>query len=241
MDLARQVATYVASQAGGDIGITASAGTSPQMRTLHYDPWDLKNAYAILSETSALEFGYDFAVDVQYVAGVPTKTLTLSYPRRGRNWLATGHLFEYPGNIQSYVWTEDGTKEADSVYVTGSGSGPNQMISTATDTSLIANGYPLLEAVVSSKTVDNQAYLDAYARASLTALTSPIVIPEITVRTELDPIFGSYIVGDGVRVRIVDERFPPGIDTYRRIIGLNATPGEGGKPEVVVLALGDPV
>ena len=247
MDLARQVATYVASVTGGDIGITASSGTSPQMRTLHYDPWDLKNAYSILSETSALEFGYDFAVDVQYVAGVPTKTLTLSYPRRGRNWLATGHLFEYPGNIQSYVWTEDGTQGANKVYVTGSGSGPNQLISTAADTSLIDAGYPLLEAVIPSKSIDNQYYLDSQARAHLTALANPVVIPEITVRGDLDPIFGSYSVGDDGRIRITDERFPApvaggaGIDTYRRIIGQNVTPGEGGIPEVIVLPLGNPV
>jgi hypothetical protein len=112
---------------------------------------------------------------------------------------------------------------------------------------LIDAGYPLLEAVIPSKSIDNQYYLDSQARAHLTALANPVVIPEITVRGDLDPIFGSYSVGDDGRIRITDERFPApvaggaGIDTYRRIIGQNVTPGEGGIPEVIVLPLGNPV
>ena len=52
----------------------------------------------------------------------------------------------------------------------------------------------------------------------------------------IDPIFGTYEIGDDIRVRITDDRFPTGLDTYYRLTAYNVKVGEDG-PEEVTLTL----
>jgi len=56
-------------------------------------------------------------------------------------------------------------------------------------------------------------------------------------------VFGTYALGDDVRLRITDQRFPSvttnaGLDEIYRIVGLNVEPGEDG-PERVTITLTD--
>ena len=50
------------------------------------------------------------------------------------------------------------------------------------------------------------------------------------------PEFGTYSIGDDVRVVITDNRFPTTLDSVYRLVGLNVQPGENG-PERVTLTL----
>jgi hypothetical protein len=49
-------------------------------------------------------------------------------------------------------------------------------------------------------------------------------------------VFGNYEIGDDVRVRILDSRFPTQLDSTYRIVAFNVSPGENG-PERVTLTL----
>jgi hypothetical protein len=52
----------------------------------------------------------------------------------------------------------------------------------------------------------------------------------------VDPVYGSYNIGDDARLIITDSRFPTGLDEIYRIVGLNIQPGEDG-PERVTITL----
>jgi len=64
-------------------------------------------------------------------------------------------------------------------------------------------------------------------------------VVKIVTSPALDPVLGTYAIGDDARIRISDDRFPNGIDAVYRIVGLTVTPGETG-PERVTLTLSLP-
>jgi hypothetical protein len=175
---------------------------------------------------------------------VPTKTLTLSYPRRGRIAPATGLVWEYPaGNVSDYIWPEDGTLMATTVYEVGAGQGASMLLTSASTPSLIDAGYPVLEAVQQHKDVSAPATLAGYARADAAAFASPVALPVFTVRGDRDPILGSYTVGDDARFRLTDSWNPApatggaGFDGYLRITQIDVAP-QDTQGEIVTLTTG---
>lgn len=244
LTIARDLINYAQAKPGGNIGVVVGSETSGILRDRTYAGYELKNLAEAVEQLSQVEGGFDFAIDVTYSAGVITKTFKLSYPRRGSIVGATGHFFELPGNISEYSWPEDGAGMANTVYGVGGGEGDAMLRSTAARPDLIDVGYPLLESTLPLKDVTVRATLDAHTRAQVTALAGPVTVPTMTVRAHLDPVLGSYTIGDDVRIRILDERFPLtaagtySLDTYKRIVGITVKPGDAGN-ESVGLTLGD--
>jgi hypothetical protein len=102
-------------------------------------------------------------------------------------------------------------------------------------------GYPLLEKQIQLSDVTVQDTANRYARAELAFTTSPVVLPEITVRGDRDPEIGTYIAGDACRLIIpagMTPRFPDGLDTYYRIIAYEVSVDDNGTEEVK-LTLGE--
>ena len=243
LTIARSLISTAQGVSGGSIAVNLDTSTSGVLRDRTYNGYELKPVLEALQQLSAVDNGFDYAIDVAYVAGVPTKTLNLGYPRRGARAGSSGFVFEYPGNVQSYVWPEDATSQATTSYATGAGTGPGQMLAASSRADLITAGYPLLEGKFSYIDVIVQSTLQAHADGDVKALGAPIVVPQITVRADLDPVVGSYMVGDEIRLRITDDRFAnattaAGLDTYKRIIAIAVTP-PGSGAETVTLTLGD--
>ncbi len=230
---------------GGDIDLrVATVGASPQVVTQTWQPWDFKGLAEALHDLASTAPGFDMAVDVAWVQGVPTKTLTLSYPRRGRTAPSTGLVWEYPaGNIDSYEWAEDGTLMAGTVYEVGAGSCAAMLVATGSTPSLIDAGYPLLEAVQPRKDVSDPTRLAAHATADAAAFAAPVALQEVTIRAGMTPVLGSYTPGDDARFRITDPWFPQpaaggaGFDGYLRLLQIEVTP-QDAEGERVVLATG---
>lgn len=245
LSIAQSLINTAQAVSGGNIGITVGTETSGVLRDRTYNGYELKPVLEALTQLSQVQGGFDFSIDVAYdTNGAITKTLHLGYPRRGARAAASGFVFEFPGNLQSYSWPEDATLQATTTYATGSGAGPGTMIATSVNANMLSGGYPLLEGKWSYPDVLIASTLQAHADSDLTAHSSPVTIPTVTVRGDLDPVVGSYITGDEVRLRITDDRFPAtssggvGLDLYKRIIGIAVTP-PGTGPETVTLTLGD--
>ena len=248
------IATAQAAQ-GGNINVTVvreinAAYTEPAV-TLTLDRYELRTVGEVIEELAIADGGFEY--DYSYTwnsGGTVDKTLTMSYPRRGRRFSESGHVFEVGRNVNEFTWPSDGTRVANKVFATGNGEGDAMLISSAADTYQIlpgssgGPGYPLLEEVTSSKRTrgtDGQTQLDALTAGRIKAVATPVVLPEITVRADLDPVFGSYITGDACRVIVppnLSPRFPDGLDTYRRIVGWNVRVDDEGT-EAVTLILGE--
>lgn len=79
---------------------------------------------------------------------------------------------------------EDATVMAERAFVTGNGTEDATLISTATDTSLINSGFPLMEAEESRSTVELQDTLDGHAQNLLERTARPVEVWKVTVRKE---------------------------------------------------------
>jgi hypothetical protein len=242
LTIAKDLITGAQAASGGNINVTTPTTTSGVLRTQKYEAWEYKPVGEAVEKLAEMQGGFDFAIDAAWSsAGALTKTLTLSYPRRGRSAENTGHVFEVGRNVISWDWPTDGTRYANKIYNVGAGEAENTLRVSASDasqlTALAAGGpgYPLIEKVITNTDTTTTALLTAQANNELLMSAREVVLPSITVRADMDPVFGSYITGDSCRFICqadLSPRFPDGIDTYRRIIGWSVNVNENGGEEV---------
>jgi hypothetical protein len=251
LTIARQLlgdALAVSAAVGQDMGFSFDANTSGVLRDRTYPALDRLNVGEVVEQLSAVINGFDFAVDVRWGAdGLIDKRVRTHYPRRGRPWSETGLTFELGRNVTDFSWPSDGTRYANVVHVLGAGESPRALRSArfafgeVFAASAGGIGAPIVEEVISRTDVSRLSTLGSIAEAALAARARPVVVPEITVRADFDPLFGSYVVGDSCRVRIqagVSPRFPDGLDVLRRIIGWTVVVSDEGS-ELVRLSLGE--
>jgi hypothetical protein len=209
---------------------------------------DRLNVAEQVEQLAAVIDGFDLGVDVSWGSdGRLVKRVRTHYPRRGRPFEQTGLTFELGRNITDFVWPSDGTRYANVVHVLGAGETPRALRSARFALGEIQMpvvgglGIPVVEEVISRTDVSRLSTLGSIADAALTARARPVVVPEITVRADYDPVFGSYVVGDSCRVRIqagMSPRFPDGLDVLMRIIGWDVQVSDDGS-ESVRLSLGE--
>ena len=207
-----------------------------------YYEYELKGVFQAIQDLSRQSDGFDFGIDVSYdsITGLPTKDFNTYYPRSGLVYTVGDidvPVFIFPaGNIVEYEYPEDGANVANSIYALGAGSNEGKLISNAQDATKFADGWALLENVANYSDITDQTVLDNLAIAQVLATSYPPVVLKVVVPAYVNPIFGTYDLGDDARVIIQDNRFPTGLDEIYRIVGISVQPGEDG-PERVTLTL----
>jgi len=239
--VAQGIVNTVQAAASGNIGVTVGTNSSGVNISRSFYSYELKSALSALQDLSKSSTGFDFRIKVSYGAAKNiVKELQLGYPRLGTVYNAANPnalVFEFPaGNVLAYNYPEDGSLVANKVYASGAGSNEGKLVYFATDSAQLAEGWALLEASSSYSDIDDATLLANLAAGQVAAVSYPPTVIKLIANPSLDPVFGSYDIGDDVRLRILDERFPNGIDTVYRITALNVTPGETG-PERVTLTL----
>lgn len=182
--------------------------------------------------------GMDYAADVQYVAGKPSVSITVSYPRRGSTLAET--IIEVSDSTEM-SYAEDGSQSGNRIVEqTGAISAAASSGSWAPATK--EDGYPLLEKVVAhsalSPTPASEAVLQAYVKGDLAIYTYPLTTPVVTL-----PMFGSPSINDltpigkDVMLRIPtgegdlpdnNPRFPNGLDYRFRTVRLDCSVPDAG-------------
>ena len=226
----------------GNIGVVVPATTSGVTVSQVYYGYELKSYFNAISDLAKANNGFDFNISVAYDGGGnPVKTLNLGYPRLGKTYSSTSATvptFILPaGNIVQYNYKEDGTKAVNSVYATGAGSNEGRLISNSQDSTKFAAGWPLLEDSSNYSNITDATFLSGLATGQVTAASYPPQTLQIVAPPYLDPVYGSYNLGDQARVVISDPFYPTEFDGNYRIIGLNVSPGENNQPERVTLTL----
>lgn len=240
LTIARTLITVAQAQPGGSIGVTIGSETCGVLRDRTYRGYEHKKIGEAVRQLAAVDNGFDFAIDVAYVAGVPTKTFRLSYPARGRGVTSSGHVFEVGRNIIDYTFPEDSASQATRMYGEGAGDGAFMLVSTATRTDVIDAGWPLLEDAIALKDVSVQATLDAHTRAHALARGNAVAIPQVVVTGGGDPPIGGWIVGDwakfvfGTDPSRPDPMFPTRTEIVARIVGYTCKPGDLGEEQVTL-------
>lgn len=228
--VARGLVTLAQSHPAGDLGIvfsgTASSGVP---RTITYPPADKPVADA-LRDLANTDGGFDFTFDVRYGEdGTPERFLRIGYPRLGQP--GAPNVWEYGANLIDFTWPSDAASMVTRVLAPGG-------TPSAEDVSAHRAGWPLLEAAVSPSDTEDPAMLAAYVKGELAARRRPIVLPELIVRADLEPVVGGYSVGDDARI-VIDDPFFAGeqLDVTVRVLGLEVTPGDDAGQEQVKLTV----
>ena len=246
--IARDLVAQGMAQPYGNIGINIPPTTSGIISdpTIFYG-YELRTYLAALQDLakagtgSSNGAGFDFAITCAYDGQQNiTNTLRLGYPMLGTRYSstsATAPVFEYPaGNIVEYEASVDGSRVANKIYVTGAGSNEGKLIYSAADVSKLQQGWALLEDSTSYSNWNSATTLQNLANGQVAATSYPPTQLKVIANPATDPIFGSYVIGDDVRIRIKDFYYPDGIDATYRLVALTVTPGETG-PERVTLSL----
>lgn len=227
---------------GGNIGVVVPTTTSGVLVSKTYYSYELRTVLSAIQDLAKSNNSFDFAITYAYDgSGTPVKTLVLGSPRIGTAYSTsnlTAPVFEFPsGNILEYEYPEDGTLAANIVYAIGAGSNEGKLIGTATDTTKLSAGWPLLETTANYTDINDATFLGNLAAGQLKAVSTPPVTMKIIINPSTDPVYGNtYNIGDDCRIRIIDDRFPNGIDATYRIMALALQAGEAG-PERVTLNL----
>jgi hypothetical protein len=225
----------------GNIGVNTTIATSGVLVNRTYYGYELKNVYSALQDLSKQSDGFDFNIRVAYDGGGnPIKNLVLSYPKSGTTYSPTSlsaPTFIFPsGNVVEYIYPEDGSIAANTVYALGAGSNEGKLIATSQDTSKLSNGWPLLEQEANYSDITDATVLANLAVGQITATSYPPTTLKVVAPPSQNPVFGTYVIGDEVRVIITDNRFPTTLDAIYRLVALSVTPGEDG-PERITLTL----
>lgn len=199
LQLAREVIDWAQAQPGGDIGIITGDETSgvPRDETVH--AWQLTEVADLIERHAARNNGFDFRIrTVKTGPNSFERRFLIGYPKLGRS---TRHVWEWGTNLRSFGYEVDGERTANRVFAVGDGEEEDQLVAVAADPNLLGP-YPLLETVVSHRSVLEQSTLQAHAQAALRARRRPVELPTLHPDPDAIPTLSSYIPGDEVRIRI---------------------------------------
>lgn len=116
-------------------------------------------------------------------------------------------------SVSDLKTTVSGRGVASQVYATGGRAAEQALVSIGSNAALISQGYPVLEAVDSSRsTVTEQATMDAFAAELVLRSGSPTETWSFSHKTDQQPLLAGFSVGDFAKVRVVDDLYHGTID-----------------------------
>lgn len=190
--------------ANGDFGITQGVIQASRTRNRTYE---YKSVQDILTKLSEVDDGIDFEF-------TPDKRFNVFYPHMGvtRNEFQ----FTYPGNIKSIQITTDASEIVNYAIARGQGFGEGQIIDIIQDTPSQAV-FKRREQIMDFSEVVDVTHLQELAAEEIRIKKDPIEILEIELDGGLEPIIGSYWLGDRVKVIVEDIALYEHIDAFYRI------------------------
>ena len=217
------------------IGYTASSGTSGVNRTVEYLGDDNRSYTDMVSELANKTNGFDFT---SVALGDPASGFTAQLQMANRIGIEVNVTFQLGKNIESLTFSRDAWDMGNHIIVTGRTTDPDgeiiPQIEYASDAPSL-NSYPQLDLKRASPLQGEG--LDRYADALLLANKTPREQISMTVRADdTDAVFGSYSIGDDVRV-IGDYGYAT-FDGRYRILSMSVEIDDRGK-ETITLNLTD--
>jgi len=239
--IAQSLLNQAQAAVGGDIGVIVPSNTSGRLRDRSYPGNELKPVAEAISQAADNIDGYDWEIDASYNTDMSIiKSARFGYPYLGRAPQGTDLVWDYPGSITEYWWSESASDGASSMWAVGAGDGDTALMGVADNNTLLSNGYPILESQNSYSDVSIQDTIDGHAQEDLRNAPMPVLSPTIHVRADIEPVFGSYDLGDHAKFVIVDPWFEEQFTVTRRIMGWRLTPSSSSEMETVDLTTAVP-
>jgi hypothetical protein len=235
--VAQNLMQYTEAKSYGKTGLAYSVPSSSFSTTKTYNNYEFKSVYQAVKDLAQNFF--DFAIIPYLSSGNLVNEFTIGLPL-GATYSSsdpTSAVFQFPGNVVSYRFPEDGMGAANRLYGLGYGANAKKLTTIAVDSAKYTDGFPLLEDAVNYIDIGDQTLLNNTTLGHLNAVSYPPTTVEIVIPTYVDPYYYThYNIGDTVQVRITDDYFPSGLSLILRIVGMSVNPGENG-PDRVTLTL----
>jgi hypothetical protein len=182
------------SQTGGNayLGITRGSNPITRLADRTFEFKSVKDAIEGLSNLN-VENGIDFEIDAN-------KQFNVFYPQKGIKKPEV--VFEFGKNIISWSETQDATNMANQIIVQGEGMGEEMLISTRNSIDRIQSTYKIRQNIIQAKDVSNLLTLQNHGDKELSLRQVQQQSLIIKVKGGADPIFGSYSIGDYIKVII---------------------------------------
>lgn len=203
----------------------------PRDYNVHW--YDFKTFGDAMNEVLASDNSFDWTIDAEYINDVPSMQLSIGYPQLGQSF-NSGLVFEYPGNILQFDYSEQAGSAGNTFFAIGNGEGTARIWRAATDGASMLTGTPRLDVDVTYD-INDTTTLQARANALKNQLGTPIAVLSAFVRADIAPILGTYGLGDNARFVLTDARFPNTTEFHNRVIGWEVRPGESDNSEEIQL------
>jgi hypothetical protein len=188
------------------------------LKSLTVRSYEFKTYRRVMDSVANGFDGFDWTIDTARVDGAYTKTLRVGYPTLGS---VLPLDFDYPGQILNY-WQNDSMSERGThIYGLGSGEGSTMLSQEVIHTDLLSTGFPRYDVDVSLKDINDATTLTSLAMQAAINRKAGVPIFTVEVKGDQEPEFGSYGLGDAVRLNFVDPRHINHIDQIftTRILG----------------------
>jgi len=139
--------------------------------------------------------------------------------------------------VTTFKTTEEAIAIAnDTLYGLGTGANNTKLVATYVDSSKISGSgdWPLLQDSTSYTDVGDLQLLKDLTLGQGNAVSYPPTTVQVVIPTYVDPYYGSYSVGDEVRLNVHDDFTPNGLDLIMRIVAIDVSPGEQSPDRVTV-------
>jgi hypothetical protein len=211
-------------------------------RTENFPFSDLKSYGELVEYLSEYDDGFDYEI-LPYMdgSGILQRYVNLGNPKLGTSQSNSNLVFDYPGGITTYWYSENASAGAVKVYgvggTVGEATDPIRSSYTQLDIAVLGS-YPLFQEVFTNGDVTVQSTLDSQTKLFGNTNRVPIVSWTIDVDPSLDPVLGTWALGDHGHVMIEDNAFwDTPLSTYVRIIGWELTPPASDAVESLKLVL----
>ena len=232
------IVTSLQAATGGNVRMAVTSGTAGYATTVTYAGKDRTRALDAWTRLAEVSPGFEFAVTWAKTGNVFTPTLNLATP--GLNTTLDPVLLQYPGNLMSYDYPEDGTARPNALTGVGADSAGVPLLSEQVDSADLSSGVPLFEDEIQMKDETDAGRLASRTLTALNAAAVDYVVPTATLRGDADPQFSSLLLGAPARLLATSPYHPAGgsgqagLDVTRRITGWTVTPAP---QETVALTL----
>lgn len=200
------------NEEGGDFGITQGNIQASQNRDRQ--DYVYKNIKEAIIQLSEVINGFDF--DITW-----DKKFNVYYPKIGVR--RENLILTYPGAIKTLSFGRHGMQLANNIIARGSGTGEDAFTAEVTDIPS-RNKFKLRQDIIDFNDVSKIDTLQDHANEELLFRRSFVDVPDITLDPALAPPFGTYGIGDEIKIEVLEdlEVFAP-INNWFRIDGFEVT------------------
>lgn len=205
---------------GRNLNVNIPSGTFPNVvrKTLSLKAIDIKYYGEVMSSIADAVDGFDWYITFTKQGNYYKKDLLIGYPNLGTSESVGSVVFDYPGNVTQYYLTESVADAGTNILVIGAGEGSSMLKSEVAHTDLLNNGMLRLDVDIARKDINSQTILNSIALNEAATRKAPMTVIKLTVKADKTPEFGSYNLGDTLKMYLEDARNPNGTTLTKRLI-----------------------